>query len=237
MPASEEWVIEHRLTDEEYEAAGDRGCSGGQQGVLGSVAVTGRPGEAIVSLGVYGVLVRSPDGTWTRHRVLDADRGPTSPLGRSVAFWVLLGAVPVGAVAVWLSGRRGSIGRVVGLTLVPVGVVVVLGWTVLVSLVSDEQLVIGRGHLIAAGAVVLVAVALARIPPPSRPLPGAPGATVSVGSAPWAGAQVPPRWVPPGPPPGSGTGSGWRPAPPRRPPPPAPRPTGDGPTGPDAPGG
>ena len=65
-----DWVEEYRLSDAEFRAI-DTGCSGGQRGVLGSLAVTGG-GVAVASLGADGLLVRGADGGWARLAV-DAD--------------------------------------------------------------------------------------------------------------------------------------------------------------------
>jgi hypothetical protein len=65
-----DWAEEYRLTDAEFRAI-DTGCSGGQRGVLGSLAVTGG-GLAVASLGADGLLVRGTDGDWAR-RAVDVD--------------------------------------------------------------------------------------------------------------------------------------------------------------------
>ena len=111
---SKRWVVERRLDGDLFERSADS-CIG-PDGRLNAVALTGRRGEAVVSLGASGVLARNPDGSWEVHSVLEADRGVLpEPARRSVAFWATIGVIPVGMGAVWVLGRRASAARIVGL--------------------------------------------------------------------------------------------------------------------------
>ncbi len=67
------WVQEFGLSDSEFSKI-SRGCTGGDAGVLGSIAVTSSKDDprVVASLGAQGVVTRSGDGTWDRARVVSA---------------------------------------------------------------------------------------------------------------------------------------------------------------------
>lgn len=171
---SDDWQDEFRLTSEEA-ADIDTGCSGGQKGVLGSVAATDGPGGAAASLGAGGVVVRDGDGTWSRRAVLDADADQVS-LAQAPAFWVVLSSVPLGMAVAWLIGRRGSALRIIGTVAVPFAMVVLVGGSlVVVAVLAQDDLRFERSQIISAGVALIIGIGLSALSrssaPPPRELP------------------------------------------------------------------
>lgn len=123
-------VVEVRLSSDDVRKA-STSCTGGNVGILDSVAVTG--GETntkvVVSLGSEGVLVRGSDGQWRGVGVLGTSPAPTRI--DMLGWWVALLAAPtLGAILViwrrrWPSWKEGVLIAAVGwlTTLMLVGAV------------------------------------------------------------------------------------------------------------------
>lgn len=183
------WTEQRRLSDAERSSI-TTGCAGSHVGLLSSIAVSdSTPGDhdtqVVASLGAGGVLVREPDGTWSRHGVLGvSSRAIPKPsaLDRTL-FDVVIVSGPVAAVALWVLGRRRLGTPWLGV------LTVIVGWLATFTIMGMIGIVVGTGRyvndlrvaawsgLVLMVGVVAVAILIARpprysrLPDPPRVLP------------------------------------------------------------------
>jgi hypothetical protein len=176
-PPGGNWTPELQLTDKEFRQI-STGCSGGQRGVLASLAVAeSAHGESVVvSLGAEGVLVSDGQGTWQKRAVLDAP--PPKP-GRAQKP-ALIAALLFGPV---LAGVIGLLGRKRWPS-IWLGMAVAAGGWAFTLAGAGATLVLLEGAPLSAAAVSLVvalgcsatavgAVAIARMPGSTKDPAGA----------------------------------------------------------------
>ena len=168
-----DWTEEFRLSDDEFSSI-STGCTGGQVGVLGSVASAEGPAghQVLVSLGARGVLIRRADGTWAENPIRSASSAAPS-LFEGAGFRLVLLFGPTLFIVVWLIGRRRWPSWRAGL------LAVVLGWIWLLAAAGvaeflagdsrDPGLLIGRVEIVGMVVISVVAVTISRRTPRTSP--------------------------------------------------------------------
>ena len=163
------WVAEFRLSERTLSDI-STGCSGGQIGILGSIATaeTADGSAVVASYGADGVLVRTDVGGWDQIRVLSAPPIEATRVEEVAARQFLLLSPVVLGLTMWLIGRRrwsswrrGLIAILVGwgATLLIAGAIGFLAGTD-----TDPDISMGRAVMIGMLVTTVGAVVVARRP-------------------------------------------------------------------------